>query len=395
MLLNYDDFLIKENFVTLEQAKGNLLMAVAKQCGSLEEQESLSFFINEGFTNDLFDIATSLDESFAEKFKEMAIKAKERAKELGKAAKDKMSAGAQAALKFGGKITGALKWILGKIKDLLGKMWDWIKGKAQSAVNAEKEKIEKALVGKLKNPEKRQDLVDEVGNMGKIAAASAKFATGGIVDMMAKSAEGAANENEFSVELSINYDEIFEAAFYNAAAQVLDEGYSIEEAELELTEIMSLYEGGHGDGTSAQGLHIPFVSSVMKKLASVPPFNMLHKVEALIAKGTEKGLNGFSKLATKIADAPGPFTFPVMAGIVSIVAGYMIEQKVKAGFHSFDELLVKAIGVGIPGFGIIYKFMKYGGIALATYGLVKNLLGKYKDDEKHDEESKEEKPENK
>lgn len=386
MILNYEDFLIQESNISLEEAKKRLLIAVAEKQGDAEGTSALLFFINEGYVNDLFEIATSLNEaSFAEKFKEMAAKAKEKVKELGKGAADKIGQGAKAALKFGGNLMSALKFVLGKIKDVLGKMWEFIKSKAQAAVAAEQDKITKELTGRLKNPEKRKTLKDEVKNLKDIGTAAAKFVGNEVVGMAAKSAETVATDESFQFA---TYEQIFEASFYIAAAETLEEGYSLEEAEKELLEISALYEGG--DGTSAKGLHIPFIGTIMKKLASVPPFNMLHKVEALIAKGTEKGLNGFSQLATKAIGAPGPFTFPVMAGIVSIVAGYLIEQKVKHGMLDMNELLIKALGIGIPGIGVIYKFMKYGGIALATYGLVQNLLGKYEGDGEK-EEKKEEK----
>ena len=52
-----------------------------------------------------------------------------------------------------------------------------------------------------------------------------------------------------------------------------------------------------------------------------------------------------------------------------------------------NDVLIKALGFGVPGIGALYTFMKYGGITLASYGIIKNLLGKY--------EEKKEKPEDK
>lgn len=383
MLLAYEDFLIKEGLITVEESKAKLLMAIAERNSSATEIESLQYFINEGFTNDLFDIATSIDESFADKFKEMASKAAERAKELGKAAKDKLSDGAKAALKFGGNIMSALKAVLGKIKEAIGKMWEFVKSKAVAIAAKETEQIKKILDPKLKDEAKRKTLQEEITNLGKIAGSVTKFIGTDFIGLAAKSGAEVANE-------SMTFDEIFESSFYQAAAETIKEGYSLEEAERELLEFNSLFEGDHGDGTSAKGIHIPFISTIMKKLASVPPFNLLHKAEAAIAEKTEKGLNAFSQFASKVAGAPGPFTFPVMAGIVSIIAGYMIEQGVKKGMLSTNDLLIKVLGFGVPGIGALYKLMKYGGIALAIYGIVKNLLGKYED--KHEEEHKEEEP---
>lgn len=376
MILTYEDFLIKEGHMTVEESKAKLLMAIAERCSSQEERDSLRYYINEGFTNDLFDIATSLDESFAEKFKEMAAKAAERAKELGKSAKEKLSDGAKMALKFGGNIMAALKAVLGKIKEAIAKMWEYVKGKATQIAQNEVGKIKEVLDPKLKDAEKRKTLSEEVKNMGQIGASVVKFIGSDFVEDVAKSGVEVANESE---DLTF-FNDLFEASFYASAAEAINEGYSLEEAEKEILEFNAILEGGHGDGTSAKDLHIPFISTIMSKLSSVPPFNILHKAEAAIAKGAEKGLNAFSQLATKVAGAPGPFTFPVMAGIVSIVAGYMIEQEVKHGMMDMNDVLIKALGFGIPGIGFLYKFMKYGGIALATYGIVENLLGKYEEE---------------
>ena len=383
MILTYEDFLLKEGHMTVEESKANLLMAIAERCSSQEERDSLRYYINEGFTNDLFDIATSLEESFAAKFKEMAAKAAERAKELGKSAKEKLSDGGKMALKFGGNIMAALKAVLGKIKAVIAKMWEFVKTKAMQVAQSEQSKLQEILDPKLKNAKTRKTLAEEAQNMGSIAKSVVKFIGTDFVEDVAKSGAAAATE---SVN-TMTFDELFEASFYASAAHVISEGYSLDEAEKELIEFNAILEGDHGDGTSAKAMHIPFISTIMKKLSSFPPFNLLHKVEAMIAKGAEKGLNAFSQFATKVADAPGPFTFPVTAGIVSIIAGYMIEQNVKNEMMDMNDVLIKALGFGVPGIGALYTFMKYGGITLASYGIIKNLLGKY--------EEKKEKPEEK
>jgi hypothetical protein len=255
----------------------------------------------------------------------------------------------------------ALKLVLEKIIAAIKKMWEFSLQAAKSAVNASKEKITQELKTKLKGEGEKKDLAEELNNLKEIGAAAGKYVTTQFVETVAKSSVNSAKTEE-------SYQQVLEAAFYNAAAEVINEGYSLDEANQELQLFL---EGGD----SSQGIKIPFITSVIKKISKIPPFKQLHDIEHSIAKGAEKGLNAFSQLATKLAGAPGPFTFPVMAGIVGIVAGYMIEQGFKKGLTSIDGLLIKALGIGIPGFGIIYKFLKYGGIALAVYGLIEQLVG--------------------
>lgn len=360
-MLQYQDFL-KEHVHTLEEAKVNLMVSVARRECTLDEVRNLESFLQLGFVNEAFDVITSVDEaSFAEKFREMADKAKEKAKEYGDKAKDKIGQGAQVAAKFGGNIMSALKAVLEKIVAAIKKMWDYSLQSSKSAVEALKERLLKELKPKLKAEGEKKKLAEELKHLKEIGAAAGKYITTGFVEAAAKSSANAAKTDE-------SFQQVLEAAFYNAAAQVINEGYSLDEAQEELQIFL---EGGGG----GEGIKIPFVTSVIKKLSQVPPFKQLHDIEHQISKSAEKGLNGFSQLATKVAEAPGPFTFPVMAGIVGIIAGYMVEQGFKKGLTSIDGMLIKALGVGVPGFGIIYKFLKYGGIALAVYGLIEQLAG--------------------
>lgn len=360
-MLQYQEFL-KEHVHSLESAKENLMLSIARRECTVSEASSFESFLKLGFVNEAFDAITCLDEaSFAEKFREMADKAKEKAKEYGSAAKDKIGQGAQVAAKFGGNIMSALKLVLEKIIAAIKKMWEFSLQAAKSAVNGSKEKITQELKTKLKGEGEKKDLAEELNHLKEIGAAAGKYVTTQFVETVAKSSVNSAKTEE-------SYQQVLEAAFYNAAAEVINEGYSLDEASHELQLFL---EGGDG----SQGIKIPFITSIIKKLSKVPPFKQLHDIEHNISAGAEKGLNAFSKLASKVAGAPGPFTFPVLAGIVGIVAGYMIEQGFKKGLTSIDGMLIKALGIGIPGFGIIYKFLKYGGIALAVYGLIEQLAG--------------------
>ena len=381
-LLSYADFLLETYAdVNVEKAKQRLLIASANQMGaSIEEMESLSFFINEGFTNDLFELAIDINESsFADKFKAMADRAKEKVKEKGKAALNKLGDGAKAALKFGGSIMAPLKAIMAKISEIVKKAWDKAKEAAGSAVSATKEKILAKIKPLLKSGDKAKSIKQEVDNLKQVASAAAKWAGDGFIGSLSKSAAKSATTDE-----SQGYMKAFECAFINSAAMLIENGYTVSSIEEEL----HVLEGGGGGHEG--GLHIPFVTSVMKKVASIPPFSAFHKIEHAVAEKVEGGLNKFSAFMTKIGGAPGPFTFPVIAGLVGIAAGYLAETGFKKSLMSLEG----ALGFAIPGWGILIKVIKYAGLSLAVYGVINELVGQEKkDDDKGDKEKPEEKPE--
>jgi hypothetical protein len=381
-MLNYTDFLI-ETYDVQHNAKSKeaFLMACAVKGGaSLDESESLQFFISEGFIDSLFETCLSInEESFADKFKALAAAAQEKIKEKGKEYADKLGAKSQAALKFGGKIMGPLKSVLGKIKEILIKAWNMAKDAARASVEKAKEKIKEKIQPYLKDTDKRKKVVEEAKNLSAMGGAVAKWATGDLIGELAKGGQKAATTEE-----SFDYMSAFESAFYYAAAETLNEGYTIDEILIEC----ELFESGHGE--SKGGLQIPFISSIMSKLSHMPPFSVFHKIEGKVADAAETGLERMSILATKIASAPGPFKFPVMAGLIGIAAGYLAESTFKQSLIDLHSLAEKGLGFAIPGFGIAIKFMKYGGLALAVYGVINELVGGEAKDDKKEEEPKEE-----
>jgi hypothetical protein len=366
-MLNYTNFLI-ETYDVQHNAKSKeaFLMACAVKGGaSLEESESLLFFINEGFIDDLFETCLSLnEESFADKFKALADAAKEKIKEKGKEYADKLGAKSQAALKFGGQILGPLKNVLGKVKEILLKAWNLAKDAARASVEKAKEKIKEKIKPYIKDSDKRKKISEEAKNLAAMGSAVAKWATGDFVGELAKGGQKAATTEE-----SYDYFAAFESSFYYAAAETLNENYTIDEILAEC----ELFESEHAEAKG--GLNIPFISSIMNKLAHMPPFSVFHKIEAKVADAADTGLERMSILATKIAGAPGPFKFPVVAGLVGIAAGYLAETTFKTGVISLQDLAAKGLGFAIPGFGMAIKFMKYGGLALAVYGVINELVG--------------------
>jgi len=386
-MLNYTEFII-ETYDVRHTAKSKevFLLACAEKGGaSLEETESLQFFIHEGLIDTLFETCLSInEESFADKFKALAAAAQEKIKEKGKEYADKLGAKSQAALKFGGKIMGPLKTVLGKVKEILLKAWNLAKDAARASVEKAKEKIKEKIKPYLKDSDKRKKISEESKNLANMGGAVAKWATGDLIGALAKGGQTAATTEE-----SYGYFIAFESAFYYAAAKTLNENYTIDEI---LTEC-ELFESGHGEAKG--GLNVPFISSIMSKLAHMPPFSVFHKIEAKVASAAETGLERMSILATKIASAPGPFKFPVVAGLVGIAAGYLAESTFKQGVIDLQGLAEKGLGFVIPGFGMAIKFMKYGGLALAVYGVINELVGGEGKDDENKEEPKEEPKEEK
>lgn len=381
-MLNYTDFLI-ETYDVHHTAKSKevFLLACAEKGGaSLEESESLQYFISEGLIDDLFETCLSLnEESFADKFKALAAAAQEKIKEKGKDYAKKLGDKSKAALKFGGKILTPLKGVLEKVKAILQKAWEYIKEMAKATVEKAKDAILPKIQHLLKNSDKKRDLVDEVKNLGSMAASMAKFVNTGFVGALASAGQKAATTEESL------YIQAFESAFFYAAAETLNEGFTVEDI---LTECELFESDDHG--TSKGGIHIPFISSIMSKLSHFPPFSVFHKIEAAVEKTAAKGLNKISILATKIADAPGPFEFPVVAGLFAIVIGHIAEEQLH---HLLDltEAGEKLLGFAIPGFGLAMKIMKYGGLGLALYGVIQHVIGGDKKDGDHKEHT-EEKP---
>jgi hypothetical protein len=381
-LLNYTDFLLETYaVVNVEKAKRRLLIASARQMGaSIDEMESLNFFINEGFTNDLFDLALEInEESYAEKFKAWAIRTKDKIKDGGKAVINKLGDGAKAALKFGGSLLAPLKAVVTKIGDIVKKAWEIGKEKANSAVAAVKDKIIDKVENIIKDGDRAKNIKEEIENLKALASTAYSWLGAKYALAMYKSAEDAATTDE-----NYGYVNALQCALYESAAVLIEEGYDVSTIEEEL----QLLEGGGGD---EGGLNIPFISSIMKKVASIPPFSAFHKIEDVVAKKVEGGLNKFSAFMTQVASAPGPFTFPVVAGLVGIAAGYLAETGFKKSLISLEGLL----GFAIPGWGILIKVIKYTGLALAVYGVIKQLVGQDKKDDKegNKEDKSGEKPE--
>jgi hypothetical protein len=393
--VSYTDFLFEAySEVNAIKVKRNFLSTIANYVLEGEDREITNLLIREGQSEAIFDIAYNLDEtqiselyesiqngtelneeSLIAKFKEKAAAALNTVKEKGKSA---LSATGEAILKVGGSLLKALKFVTEKIGKAIKAMWSAGVSAAKSAVDAVKEKIEKKVKTQLANPEDKKHLGEELKNLTELAKGAKTF----VIGDMGKAIEGSAQKAAAADE-SYTYESYLELGLMEVLSDDIKNGVSVDEMILQLNSLELNESGDSG------GLKIPLVSAVMKKLSKFPPFSLIHKAEDVAKKVAESGLNRMSILLNKIGAAGGPYTFPVLAGIVGIGVGYYLEQKLHDPIHQIAHALQHALHFAIPGLGFIMDFITYGGIALAVHGLVTTLAGS-KGEEKHDEEPKEE-----
>ena len=430
MLLSYTDFLIETyTEVDINASKIKLLEAIAKQ--KLDESEYLYYttFVEHVGQKTLLEclegrkstdlVLESIDEKLFEesllKKAQNRLKAlQQKVKEKGKEALNDLSDKSKALLKVGGQILKPVKTIIDKLAEVAAKAWDKLKGAGAAAVNKASEKIKGTVSGWMKKGEKKKSLTEEVGNlgaMGKGAGAIAKEWKGFMTKGAAKAAQedgGGKNENvsaEDMIEEEINssiktWGMMMESAACLATVEVLNEGCSTEQLLEEfaliekhnlLEDSSMLSEGGHGD---EGGIKIPFVSAILDKMHHMPPFSLFAKLGKMAEGVANNVLEKVSFYLNKLG-GPGPFKFVVIGALIGIVVTYYSESATKSALFSQGGALI--LGIAVPGAGILYTIMKYGGIAIALHEVVKTAMGAEEKggDEKHDDKKEGEKKEDK
>lgn len=397
-MLNYTEFLFETyGKVKADTAKENLLIAIGNKM--LDESENFFFrhllaegyrdriieAVNSGDYNSLYEAIesdTHLHESILTKAKEKAKAAFAKVKEKGKEALNSMSDGTKALMKFGGNILKPLKMILEKIGGAIKKAWEIGKEKAVAAIAKATKKIEEKVKTMIKDGDKKKSLIEELGNMKSMASAGAKYLGGGFIGDMAKAGQKAA-----STEESNTFKSYLESAMIQEATRMIENGYSLELIESELstfdsTNESTLFEESHSEG----GLKIPFISALMDKIGHTQPFKMFHdlgkKAETIANNALEKASYLISKTG-----GPGPFEFALMGALVGVAVGYYSELGAKTAVHAAIHAVEHALHFTVPGMGIIFSIIKYTGLALAIYGVVKAIAGQ---DEKEDKSQAEE-----
>jgi hypothetical protein len=380
-IVSFEDFLLNENMKIVQKefnsflkkdGKRSLFEALSTSVFLTKEEREFSNFILESGDYQLFFDESLNEESIADKIKAKAQAAIQTAKQKGK---QYLSDAQEMVIKMGGTISSLIQKIIATVKDFLSKAWEYIKSQVESGYAKSKEKIVKAASGKFAG--KQSEAKEEVGNLGAMAKATAKWATGGVIDSMKGGMEQAGKIDE-------SYISILENALYISFAELIKEDREV---------VQYIKEGGdHGD--HGGGIKIPFISSLAHKLAEVQPFKSLHKIEHAAGDAANSGLSKISSILSSVAKAPGPFEFAVVGSIFALVTGYAIKAGVKSLVH---EVGVSAVGMTImavlPGIGVILTCMKYAAKGIWVVGICETALSIAAKGEDHSEEKPEEKSE--
>jgi hypothetical protein len=400
-LNSYIEFLFETyGRVEAKAAKLNLLKTLSKEVLSEEEQFYFSALLHEGYQDKLIlamesddcqwlideiSIDENLHESILTKAKEKAAAIAAKVKEKGKDYLNKISDGSKNLLKIGGNILQPMQVIIKKIGETVKVMWEKGKAVAQAAVEKASEAIREKIKKIIKDGDKKESLLTELGNLRQMAGAGLKFLTGGFAQDMAKSAETAAKANETD-----SYTSYIEAAMINEITAMISRGEKLEDIIENLTsikesEIVALLEsGGHAEG----GLHIPFLSALMNKIGHTPPFSYFHNLGSKAEKVANNALERASYIISKLG-GPGPFEFAMIGSLVGVAVGYYTELGAKTALMTIVNTLENALSFSVPGFGIVLNVIKYTGIALALYGVIKALVGQEeREEEKEEDEEK-------
>ena len=391
-LLSYSEFLMETYYgVNLKDAKVRLLKAAAKDTMDVYENEMFLAMLEDGYqdlileaidTEDYAFINESilLNESFIEKAKERFEKLKDTVKDKGKEALAKMSDGAKTLLKIGGNILKPVKAIIEKMGSLIKDAWDKVKSVTAAAVDKALPQLKSRLKNLVKDGDKKKSLNTEMNELKSMSSAGLKLVTGGFVKLIGGAAAKAASTDEAV------YINMVESSMVYAIAEMIEEGYGTVRLLKEAYEFdyALLESDGHGE---KGGLHIPFVSAIMDKIAHMPPFKYFHAIEKKAAAVANNGLERLSHYIAKL-DGPGPFNFAIIGGLIGIAVGYASEQLAKGAVFGAHGATI--LGFALPGAGVLYKTIKYTGYALAIYGVIKEVVGHDEDpaEKEHDEEKK-------
>jgi len=385
-MLNYQSFLLEEFAnVQVDTYKKNLFLAIGKQSLNESEYDVYETLVVYGNVDRLYEIVSSEDanqdallESYIEEFiAEESILAKSLAwaerkkKQLadgGKAVLNKLGDGGRALLQAGGNILKPLQMILKKIANGVKNVWQktlqFMKGQISKKVE---EELMPRVNAKFKDDPSK--FMEELKSIKEIGAWGVKYCTGGITGDLAKAADkaGKAEESLENIKLT-SFSNILEASMYSALTQMIErKETTVEETIEELSKIEKLEEGGGESDTKK----IPFISTLMDKIGHTPPFSWFHKMGEVIGDRANDRMSNISAFISKYLGAPGPFTYAAIGGIVAAIAGYLLEDAAKAAIKKALHLL---IGTFAPWLKAIFTIIKWTGIALLAYGLIKAII---------------------
>jgi hypothetical protein len=381
-LLNYQDFLFETyGKIKLESAQSNLLRSISNQYLVEDEKAAFDILIAEGLSSDIIYLCESeerevLLENYLEKWKEKYDRAKEYVKDKGKAALKTMGDASKKVLALGASLLNVLGKILKKIGDVIKKMWEASKAKAMEVLAKAKDAIIEKVKSMMKKGDAKVSVKDEVSTMGGMVNSGVKYLTGGYTEQLGGAAKQAAAAEESTYITYLKY------AVVNEFSSRINNGTSVESIVESLgTEVSRIDESGDDHGKEG-GLNIPFITSVMKKIAHMPPFSYFHAIGEKAANFANNKLSKLSYIINKVADGPAPYAFIAMGTIFGVYIAYKTESFAK---HLLVDILLH---FAVPGVGILKTIVGYTGMALAIYGLVESLVGMEKEEEPKKEEPK-------
>jgi hypothetical protein len=310
----YEEYLFETYFIGKFNANTSLEESFEKRlitalANSSMVTESERFLLNDSLNEDyyamFFDTSAINEWNLFKKAKEKIQKAIEVAKEKGKQA---LSKGQEILLKIGGGIQGVIKLVLDKVGKVIQAGADKLKGVAKKIVDAAKDKAEKSLGISLKNAEETEKIDKDLTQGKTDMSVGAKWCVGGFKkDIAQASVKGAKDEvkeeGEDHSALSM-YKGLYEDAFVYI---VKNEKISREDLEFTSSLVESIND--FEEGKINEGVHIPFLGTLMDKIAEFPPFKWFKKIKEAVQKFGNNALSKISMWIAKLASGPGPFFY--------------------------------------------------------------------------------------
>lgn len=383
----YEEYLFETYFIGKFNANTSLEENFEKRlitalANSSMVTESERFLLNDSLNEDyyamFFDTSAINEWSLFKKAKEKIQKAIEVAKEKGKQA---LSKGQEILLKIGGGIQGVIKLVLDKVGKVIQAGADKLKGVAKKIADAAKDKAEKSLGISLQDEETTKKIDKDLTQGKTDMGAGAKWCVSGfkkdIATVSVKAAKDEVKEEGEDHSALSMYKGLYEDAFVFI---VKNEKISREDLESmsNLVESINDFEAGkinEGD------VHIPFLGTLMDKIAKFPPFKWFKKIKEAVQKFGNNVLSKISMWIAKLASGPGPFLYVWLgAKIADLTIGKYLDKFDPKGFvkGAIENIIVAAV----PALGVVYKILKYSiitleyiGMAVAAMAIAVKVLG--------------------
>lgn len=341
-ILRYDQFL---NHKTLTESRRILMINIFNQFEDVKPYMNETVLLVEaGIFDATFDEELN-EESLMAKMKDKFDNAMQIAKEKGKKA---LTDTQEKILQMGGKIANVIKTLVSALSKWIADTFSAAKAHFSSVASSSGDKIS-AAVNKIKDT---NEIATEIKNLKAVVGSTGAWLKSGFISQVNKGAAEVAKED---AKESFNIP-VFEIILLESIND------AIINKDLDFTDLLE--SGG-----------IPFVSAIAHKLHHVPPFNLLHKVQAAAEKVAAGALNKLSYYATELAGAPGPYEFAALAAIIGIVAEVQFKGVAKSALINL-----------IPGIGTVAYIISNVAMALAVIGIVEALIKK-RGEEEHAKEN--------